>query len=339
MHFLKPHTHNHTPSARSFSADAGGAWGTLTGAVNATCVAGEREVQNPSIQRSRLSLRGGLSVKGRALASVFTMFAALAITTPATAMELIQCPGWQDLVPKSSPINLRTSAPSESFETRIARAIETADASSSGKSQPKSALRPSAKVPQDALPKIAGGCKSYTVRAGDTLGKIAARALGSAARHGELLAANSDKVKSATSLQVGTVLQIPCSAEQLAAKKAAEPKRKPWGRRKPVAAPKATEKPASKIVEAAPKPAPKPLPRWSAKKGEYLSDVIKRWGKKNGYTVIVDGPAEWKLGVKFSEVGTFEEVVQQLIKGFARDGLPPSVRIHSNKVLKIGAGT
>ena len=115
---------------------------------------------------------------------------------------------------------------------------------------------------------------------------------------------------------------------------------RPWWKAKPNDADKAVNEVAVKATpEVVLKPADKPLPRWSAKKGEYLSDVLKRWGKAAGYRVILDGPAEWKLGVRFSEVGTFEDVLQQLVKGFARDGLPPSVRIHSNKVLKIGASS
>jgi hypothetical protein len=176
------------------------------------------------------------------------------------------------------------------------------------------------------------------VRAGDTLSKIAARELGDSKRHSELIAANSATVKSAETLRIGTVLTIPCATPAQAALATAQQKSAPWWKAQPKvnASPKAT---AVSAPEVALKPAPKPLPRWSAKQGEYLSDVLKRWGKKAGYTVILDGPAEWKLGVKFSEVGTFEDVIQQLVKGFARDGLPPSVRIHSNKVLKIGASS
>lgn len=339
MHYLNSHTHDLFMSARSVPAARICIGGSLAGGFETTCDAGQPVVQKPSIQRSRLSMGDGLSIKGRALASVFTMFAALATMTPVSAMELIQCPGWGDLVPKPSPISLRTSAPKESFESRITRTIDKADASPLGVNQPMSATHSPDAKHKATLPGGSGGCKTYTVRAGDTLGKIAVRELGSSSRHKEILAANTSKVKSATALQIGTVLELPCTAVQLAAKAAAESKRTPWFKRKPVTTPETAEKPATATQPVVLEPAPKPLPRFTARKGEYLSDVIKRWGAKNGYTVIVDGPADWKLGVKFSEVGTFEDVVQQLIKGFARDGLPPSVRIHSNKVLKIGAGT
>jgi LysM repeat protein len=276
----------------------------------------------------------------RALAPVSAVIAALAFSSPSFAADLIVCPDWKSYVPKSAPIALRTSAPAESFETRIARAIETADTSSSGKRQPLSATHPSATAKPATLTNGAGGCKTYTVRAGDTLSKIAARELGDSKRHLELLAANSATVKSAETLRIGTVLTIPCAASSQLAAATAPQKRQPWWKAQPTDTAKAVNESTVKTTpEVVLKPEPKPLPRWTAKKGEYLSDVLKRWGKKAGYTVILDGPAEWKLGVKFSEVGTFEDVIQQLVKGFARDGLPPSVRIHSNKVLKIGASS
>lgn len=296
-------------------------------------------VQNPSIQRDHLTSRGGRRQYKRALAPASAVIAALAFSSPSFAADLIRCPDWASYVPKAAPIALRTSAPAESFDTRIARAIETADASSPGKSQALSATHPSASKKTATLPNGAGGCKTYTVRAGDTLAKISARELGDSKRYPELLAANSAKVKSPETLRIGTVLTIPCATPEQAALAASQQKRAPWWKAKSEAGASANAAAAKSAPEAVVKPAPKPLPRWSAKKGEYLSDVLKRWGKKAGYTVILDGPAEWKLGVKFAEVGTFEEVIQQLVKGFARDGLPPSVRIHSNKVLKIGASS
>jgi hypothetical protein len=291
------------------------------------------------IQRDHLTSRGGRKIRGRALAPASAVIAALAFSSPSFAADLIVCPDWKSYVPKSAPIALRTSAPAESFESRIARALETADTSSSGKRQPLSATHPPAQTKDATLNNGAGGCKTYKVRAGDTLGKIAARELGDSKRYPELLAANSSKVKSPETLRIGTVLTIPCATPEQAALAASQQKRAPWWKAKSGAETSAKAVPAKPAPEAVVKPAPVPLPRWTAKKGEYLSDVLKRWGKKAGYTVILDGPAEWKLGVKFSEVGTFEDVIQQLVKGFARDGLPPSVRIHSNKVLKIGASS
>jgi hypothetical protein len=133
-----------------------------------------------------------------------------------------------------------------------------------------------------------------------------------------------------SALQIGTVITIPCEAS------GEQKKATPWWARKSETNKTVSTQPVKAEPAVIEQPA-KPLPKWTAKKGEYLSDVLKRWGKKAGYTVIVDGPAEWKLGVRFSEAGTFEEIIQELVKGFARDGIPPSVRVHSNKVIKVGA--
>lgn len=309
--------------------------GTIEGVRDAVCIGSH----NQSIQRGRFCSNGDLRHDKRALAPATTVIAALAFSFPASAMDLIQCPDWQSYLPKSTPIALRTSAPAESFESRIARAIATADTSSSGKRQPLSATHSFAHQKTSTRPRGAGRCKTYTVRAGDTLGKIAARELGNSARHPELLAANAGKVKSAETLRVGTVLTIPCAAPEQAMLAASPQKRRPWWKANSKTNAEVQVAAADPAAVAAPKPTPAPLPHWTAKKGEHLSDVLTRWGKKAGYNVIVDGPAEWKLGVRFAEVGSFENVVEQLVKGFARDGLPPSVRIHSNKVLKIGASS
>ncbi|MBL8763940.1 MAG: LysM peptidoglycan-binding domain-containing protein [Phycisphaerae bacterium] len=50
---------------------------------------------------------------------------------------------------------------------------------------------------------------SYTVQKGDTLSKIAARALGSANRWSEILSLNSSKLSDESDLQVGMVLRLP----------------------------------------------------------------------------------------------------------------------------------
>lgn len=75
---------------------------------------------------------------------------------------------------------------------------------------------------------------------------------------------------------------------------------------------------------------------WMVKKGEYFFDVLICWGKKVGYIVILEGFVEWKFGVCFVEVGIFENVVEQFVKGFVWDGLLLLVCIYLNKVLKIG---
>ena len=76
---------------------------------------------------------------------------------------------------------------------------------------------------------------------------------------------------------------------------------------------------------------------WKAQSDEYLTDVIKRWGKEAGYTVIATGTGAWQLKVPLTKVGSFEEALEHVIKGFSSQGHPPSVRVFSNKVIKIGS--
>lgn len=54
-----------------------------------------------------------------------------------------------------------------------------------------------------------GEAKTYTVKAGDTLGAIAKATLGSAKRWEEILAVNSDKLESPEELKIGMVLRLP----------------------------------------------------------------------------------------------------------------------------------
>ena len=283
-------------------------------------------VQLPSIQRSHFTSRNGLSNFGRARTAVLSAVIALAVSSPVASMELIQCPDWKSFLPKQDPIVLRKTPSTKSFEESVSLAIDASE-----KSAPKAASKhPSASSAKPTLPKPAGGCETYTIRAGDTLERIARRKLGDGQRYRELYEANKDRIKSVRALRDGTVITIPCEASE------EQQKATPWWARKSETTKTVSKQPVKPETEITERPS-KPQPKWTAKKGEYLSDVLKRWGKKAGYTVIVDGPAEWKLGVRFSETGSFEEIIQELVKGFARDGIPPSVRVHSNKVIKVGA--
>ena len=77
-------------------------------------------------------------------------------------------------------------------------------------------------------------------------------------------------------------------------------------------------------------------PTWSASSGELLSDVVKRWGNIAGYRVFSGGDIQWRLRVPFSQTGSFEAVLDQLVKGFSTAPTPPTVRIYTNKVIEIG---
>ena len=259
---------------------------------------------------------------GRARLSVLAIAAALALSSPVAAQQLIQCPDWKSLVQTSQSYALRKGAPKSSFEQVVlasASSQRDADVQSSGKPRagspgyphPLSALKATSTPPRAA-------CQTYTVQKGDSLSKIAKAQLGDAKRYPELARANGLKVSA--HLRVGQQLTMPCAQAIVATAKVAG----------------ATTKSSKAVAVKAPAPKPVPLPVWKAKAGEYLTDTITRWGKTAGYKVIKDGVDDWRLSVPVTVEGTFEEALQQLVRGFEGTGRPPGVSIYSNKVVKVG---
>ena len=261
------------------------------------------------------------------------LFAILVFPHATSAQTLIRCPDWKSLVNHATPVILAKGAPKTSFEQAVKRAgtPNTQGAVVSDAARIKTTALPNPNAP------AAPSCPTYTVKRGDTLGSIAQAQMGSSKKHAQLLAANKSVVPSAKTLKIGTVLTVPCKPVVATTVVAvAKPKSKGLFANNRNKARAAQPKPKPVVVAAAIAP-PKPLPVWNAKSGEYLSDVIKRWGKTAGYKVIVTGHAAWRLGVPVREVGTFKETLERLVKGFATDGRPPSVRVFSNKVIKIGS--
>jgi hypothetical protein len=262
------------------------------------------------------------------------LFLTLSVPTPSLAQQLIQCPEWRSLIKQANPIVLAKSSPKTPFNEAVLQE-NLKPLSNKGPVKPAAKTRgASAKI--NTTPISSATCPTYKVKAGDTLAGIAQKMLGSAKRYPELLVANTETVKSVKSLKIGIVLSIPCATPKLTAKPL--PKRMGGLLKKSetvvLPEPKATSK-VKPLAVIAPKPIP--LPVWRAKSGEYLSDVIKRWGETAGYTVIVGDGGDWRLGVPVQETGTFEDTLAKLIKGFAANGQPPAVRVFSNKVIKIGA--
>lgn len=262
--------------------------------------------------------------KGILSAAAITVFA-----TTAQAATLIQCPDWQSLVAHTPTITLAKHAPKVAFDKKLSQRDITAKAGS-GLGSPKTTRTKTASNQS---------CPTYKVKRGDTLANISQKFLGTPKRYKDLMAANKSKVTSVEALPVGTVLTIPCDLGTAVAKVSnPKPKSKKTGGFSTIFAkqskPLAVSKPIVKPIPI--KPA-KPLPIWTARSGEYLSDVIKRWGKKAGYKIILTGSDAWLLHVPIKEVGTFEDSLQRLIKGFSAQGTAPSVRIFSNKVIKIGS--
>jgi LysM repeat protein len=279
-------------------------------------------MQNSNSQRGHFTLGNARIILGRARLSVLAIAAALALSSPVAAQQLIQCPDWKSLVQTSQSYALRKGAPKSSFEQVVlasASSQRDADVQSSGKPRagspgyphPLSALKATSTPPRVA-------CQTYTVQKGDSLSKIAKAQLGDAKRYPELARANGLKVSA--HLRVGQQLTMPCAQAIVATAKAAG----------------ATTKSSKAVAVKAPAPKPVPLPVWNAKAGEYLTDTITRWGKTAGYKVIKDGVDDWRLSVPVTVEGTFEEALQQLVRGFEGTGRPPGVSIYSNKVVKVG---
>ena len=63
--------------------------------------------------------------------------------------------------------------------------------------------------PALASPSSAAGAKTYTVKAGDTLSKIAKEFYGNAGAYMKIFDANKDKLTDPNKIQVGQVLKIP----------------------------------------------------------------------------------------------------------------------------------
>ncbi len=261
-----------------------------------------------------------------------SLVVALTLASPTSAQTLIRCPDWQSFAKQSAPVVLAKASPKTTFEQAVKRggASEARLAIISDSKRVKSSTVTKTTLPAISTPT----CPTYKVKRGDTLGSIAQSKMGSAKKHAQLLAANKSVISSAKALKIGTVLTIPCTLAPVVAAKANPKSNGLFSKRKQ----KPVVQPIPKtVVAVAPAPAAKPLPVWRAKSGEHLSDVIKRRGKTAGYKVIVAGPSAWRLNVPVKEVGTFEETLSRLVKGFSADGQPPSVRVFSNKVIKIGS--
>ena len=255
--------------------------------------------------------------------------------TRANEGAVIRCPDWQLYAP---PVVLARTGDGQT------------DAAFAAKTQPVS-VGASPKTPTGKARATASDSVricTYQIAPGDTLSAIAAARLGRAGRWPEISAANPGI--NPTRLRVGTRLTLPCSPNAPATQPA--PAGTNWlarifsdvGNVRPGAiAPKGSGSagavspavPAEPRTIVAPTPPP-PLPVWTAKRGEFLIDVLTRWGKTAGYTVISDTADAWKLELDISLRGTFGDVVGDLVKGLAHEGRAPPVRLYPNKVVKVG---
>ena len=187
---------------------------------------------------------------------------------------------------------------------------------------------------------------THSVVAGDTLGGIAKSKLGRSGRWREITALNPGVTPNR--LRIGSTLKLPCAVAGEAGEggSGAPPARTALQRlfglpaaKAPTTTPEASPPAAAEIPTApVPKeePALPPPPIWTAAQGEFLADVLTRWGKSAGWTVIVDTTDAWRLGVAFRLQAGFEPAVAELIRGMGHDGMPPRVRLYPNNVLRLG---
>ena len=281
------------------------------------------------------------------------LLAGLSAPAPAVAQSgppagLIRCPDWQRYAPQVRLARASDGQTAEVFTRRAAQGAPVA--------KPSSPRAPTATPPKSASGPVSASANqtcSHIVAKGDTLSKISARYLGSAGRWREIQSAN--RGLDPNRLRIGQRITLPCARPAVTPPSGAPAagtgflarlfggggaattgsdrvKETPDGAGPKPAKTAVPSKPAPAVVV----PATPPLPVWTAKRGEYLADVLRRWGKVAGYTVIIDSTDAWRLGVPIRLKAGFEDAVDELVSGLAHDGTPPRVRLYPNAVLRLG---
>ena len=261
-----------------------------------------------------------------ALLLTFPSWAANDGSGTAAQGELIRCPDWERLAPPVILASGREGQTGKAFEARAGGAATANPGQAPARS-----------------------C-SHVVVAGDTLGGIAAARLGKSSRWREIAAANPGVTPNR--LRIGSVLKLPCSDGGAGEAGAGDPParaglidrlRESLAKPTPAAAePARSARTTSEGTAAARSDAPEekpplpPPPVWTAAQGEFLADVLTRWGTKAGWTVIVDTTDAWRLQVAFRAEAAFDAAVAELIRGLGHDGVPPRVRLYPNQVLRLG---
>ena len=222
------------------------------------------------------------------------LLVSLIIPSFAFSGELIRCPDWKALFAADRTAALRsTTAPETDFHEALERARAPLDATGGANSP------------------AAVNC-TYTIVAGDTLSRIAAARLGTAARWREIASLNQSTISNVNALRVGTAIRLPCTGSKVGQGTTHTP------------------------VGASALPTPAPIPRWTARQGESFLVAVQRWARAAGYTVVVETNEDWTFAVDVNEEGSFREVLQRVVRGFGAQGTAPAVQVFSNNVVKIG---
>ena len=186
-------------------------------------------------------------------------------------------------------------------------------------------------------------CARHKIIRGDTLGKIADRYLGSPSKFPEIAAANPDAAANPRHLKPGTVLTIPCripttdnpDSDKTADKKDSGNGSKAglfswlFGKNQESSAKAPATSPGTSPAQAA-------VPVWRANQGDFLIDVLKRWGRKAGYQVVIEDRGDWQFDVEFSFEGTFQVALKEVAKGFRSGPHAPLLVVYANKVIRVG---
>lgn len=184
-------------------------------------------------------------------------------------------------------------------------------------------------------------CRRHTIRKGDTLGKIARQFLGNAARHPEIAALNPETAANPKNLRVGTELIISCPPRSTRSKQE-EDKEPGWLSRLFGGTSRAeteTTLPETNAGSSAPEVvrASHRVPAWKAEKGEYLIDVLERWGSAADYEVIIEDRGDWRFRVPFKVEGPLKIALREVIKGFGSGPSAPLLVVYANRVVRVGA--
>lgn len=130
-----------------------------------------------------------------------------------TALETIKQRGvvLAHLNMEGDKLYMQGAAPSEAIKNEVWNAIKAVDASYSDL---KCDLSVDSSLPQPAAPEAvptqaSSAAKTYTVRSGDTLSKIAKEVYGNANQYPKIFEANRDKLKSPDVIREGQELVIP----------------------------------------------------------------------------------------------------------------------------------
>ena len=184
-------------------------------------------------------------------------------------------------------------------------------------------------------------CRRHTIRKGDTLGKIAQQYLGDTARHPEISVLNPETAANPKNMQVGAKLIISCPKRQTQSQ-ATQEHEPGWlsrlfgGMSKAETESPATETDAGKTAPEIVGP-PRRVPVWKAEKGEYLIDVLERWGSAADYEVIIEDRGDWRFRVPFKVEGPLKIALQEVIKGFGSGPSAPLLVVYANRVIRVGA--